>query len=57
MTLELVKGVKEYTYILEKWTQGEGKGERVFMAKGRVVTNSEEAVDCFTEAIRGKARL
>jgi hypothetical protein len=56
MTLELAKGVGEHACELEKWTQGEGEGERVFMAKGRVVTDPEEAVDCFIEAVRGKAR-
>ena len=57
MTLELARGVEEHACVLEKWTQGEGEGERVFIAKERVVTNPEEAVDCFTEAVRGKARL
>jgi hypothetical protein len=57
MTLELAGGVEEYTCASEKWTQGEGEGERVFIAKGRVVTNPEEAVDYFTEAVRGKAHL
>ena len=57
MTLELAKGVKEYTCVLEKWTQGEGEGKQVFIAKGRVVMNLKEAVDCFIETIRGKARL
>jgi hypothetical protein len=57
MTLKSAKGVEEYTYILEKWTQGEGKGEQVFIAKGRVVINLKEAVDCFIKIIRGKARL
>jgi hypothetical protein len=57
MTLELVRGVGECAYKLEKWTQGEGEGEQVFMAEERVVTDLEEAVDCFTEAIRGKACL
>ena len=57
MTLELAGGVEEYAYESEKWTRGEGEGERVFIAKGRVVTDLEEAVDCFIEAVRGKARL
>ena len=57
MTLELVKGMEERAYVLEKWTQGEGEGERVFMTKERVVTNPEEVVDCFIEAIKGKAHL
>jgi hypothetical protein len=57
MTLELARGVGEYTYELEKWTQGEGEEEQVFIAKGRVVIDPEEAVDCFIEAVRGKARL
>jgi hypothetical protein len=57
MTLELAGGVEERACELEKWTRGEGEGERVFIAKGRVVINLEEAVDCFTEAVRGKARL
>jgi hypothetical protein len=57
MTLELARGVGERAYELEKWTQGEGEGEQVFMAKGRVVTDPKEAVDYFIEAVRGKARL
>ena len=57
MTLESAGGVEERACELEKWTRGEGEGERVFMAKGRVVINPEEAVDCFIEAVRGKACL
>ena len=57
MTLELAGGVEERAYASEKWTRGEGEGERVFIAKGRVVIDPEKAVDCFTKAIRGKARL
>jgi len=56
MTLESAGGVGERAYESEKWTRGEGEGEQVFMAKGRVVTDPEEAVDCFTKAVRGKAR-
>jgi hypothetical protein len=57
MTLESVRGVEERAYASEKWTQGEGEGERVFITEGRVVTNPEEAVDYFTKAVRGNARL
>ena len=57
MTLELAKGVGERAYKLEKWTQEEGKGEQVFIAKGRVVIDLEEAVGCFIETVKGKAYL
>jgi hypothetical protein len=56
MTLESIKGVKARAYESEKWTLKEGEGERVFIAKGRAVTDPYEAVNCFTKAIKSKVR-
>ena len=56
MTLESTRGVEARAYELEKWTLGEGKEERVFIAEGRAVTDPYEAINCFTRAIRGKVR-
>jgi len=56
MTLESIGGVEARIYELEKWTLGESKGERVFIVKGRAVTDPYEVINCFTKAVRGKVR-
>jgi len=56
MTLEFIKGIKARAYESEKWTLGEGEGERVFITEGRAVTDPYEAVNCFIKAVKGKVR-
>jgi len=56
MTLESTGGVEARAYESEKWTLGEGEGERVFITEGRAVTDPYEAIGCFTRAVKGKVR-